>query len=66
MTTTEKGKMMKISLTLFGVPINQAMSKKRGWGGGGGKRSKMHLKKRVSRCLTCDSSSVKRFHGDVT
>lgn len=30
MTTTEKGKMMKISLTLFGVPINQAMSKKRG------------------------------------
>lgn len=35
MTTTEKGKMMKISLTLFGVPINQAMSKKRGWGGGG-------------------------------
>lgn len=32
MTTTEKGKMMKISLTLFGVPINQAMSKKRGWG----------------------------------
>lgn len=32
MTTTEKGKMMKISLTLFGVPINQAMSKKRGGG----------------------------------
>lgn len=40
MTTTEKGKMMKISLTLFGVPINQAMSKKRGWGGGGEREAK--------------------------
>lgn len=33
MTTTEKGKMMKMNITLFGVPINQAMSKKEGWGG---------------------------------
>lgn len=33
MTTTEKGKMMKMNITLFGVPINQAMSKKRGWAG---------------------------------
>lgn len=45
MTTTEKGKMMKMNITPFGVPINQGMSKKRGWGW---KRSKMHLKKRVS------------------
>lgn len=32
MTTTEKGKMMKMNITPFGVPINQGMSKKGGWG----------------------------------